>query len=227
MNIVEQKYESIEDAACALAIDMADNLREAISTRGQSLIAVSGGNTPQKVFKYLRKEKVDWSKVAITLTDERWVPNDHQESNEKLVRTYLLKYLSQEVKFIPFYRDQRSLKEGVKSCERRLKTLQLPFDAVYLGIGTDGHFASLFPQDEALNVTDSFCVGIEATSSRLARVSLTKSSILNARKIYLLFSGEDKLITYRGAKTPGLNDEIPLRIVLSQNRIPVKVYYAL
>ena len=226
MAVEERKFLSLEDAASTLVIDLVSTLREAISIRGQALLAVSGGKTPRKVFKYLREHSLNWNNVTITLTDERWIPNDHAESNEQLVRSYLLKYLSEDTTFIPLYGGHGSLEADVKSCESRLKTLTLPFDAVYLGIGTDGHFASLFPNDDALNVSNSLFVGVTNTNSRLARISLTASAILNARKIYLLFSGEEKLSVYRRAKTSGSYIEIPLRIVLLQNKIPVMVYYA-
>ena len=103
LKIIEQKFTTLEEAASTLAVDLSNTLRDAISTRGQSLLAVSGGNTPRKVFKYLREQRVDWNKVTITLTDERWIPNDNAESNEQLVHSYLLKYLSEDTTFIPFY----------------------------------------------------------------------------------------------------------------------------
>ena len=226
MVVDERKFSTLEDAASTLAVDLTNTLREAISIRGQALLAVSGGKTPRKVFKYLREHSLNWNNVTITLTDERWIPNDHAESNEQLVRSYLLKYLSEDTTFIPLYGGHGSLEADVKSCESRLKNLPLPFDAVYLGMGADGHFASLFPGDKALNVSDSHCVAIAGTNSRLARISLTASTILNARKIYLLFEGEDKHSAYRRAKTSGPNNENPLRIVLSQVDIPVVVYCA-
>jgi len=226
LQIEERKFSTLEEAASALVIDLVGTLREAISMRGQALLAVSGGKSPRKVFEYLRKHRLNWNNITITLTDERWVPNDHPESNEQLVRSYLLKYLSEDTTFIPLYRGHKSIEADIKSCESQLKKLQLPFDAVYLGIGSDGHFASLFPGDKAINVSDSHCVAIAGTNSRLARISLTATTILNARKIYLLFAGKDKHSVYRRAKIPGSNDEIPLRLVLSQVDIPVVVYSA-
>ena len=226
MPIKEKQYSTLEDAASALATDINSTLGEAVSKRGEAALAVSGGKTPEKVFKYLRKQKLDWNKVTLTLTDERWIPNDHPESNEKLVRSNLLEHISKGTTFIPFYEGNDSLEVDVKSCESRLKSLSLPFDAVYLGIGPDGHFASLFPGGDALNVSDSHCVGVSTTNTRLARISLTASAILNSRKIFILFSGADKHSIYQRAKAPGSPNEIPLRLVLSQVEIPVVVYYA-
>ncbi|TDI70559.1 MAG: 6-phosphogluconolactonase [Bacteroidetes bacterium] len=227
MAINECKYLTLEDAASALANDLVSTLNEAVSLRGKALLAISGGKTPRKVFKYLLKQRLNWNNITITLTDERWLPGNHPESNENLVRSYLLNDLSADATFIPLYGGKGSLELDVDSCELKLKNLPLPFDAVYLGIGADGHFASLFPEDEALDVSDSYCVGVAATDSRIARISLTTSTILNTRKIYLLFSGEEKYSVYQRAKTPGSFNEIPLRLILSEDNISIEVYYAL
>lgn len=226
MQIEERKYPTLEDAASSLATDLVATLSEAICNRSKALLAVSGGKTPKKVFNFLRKQELDWNNVTLTLTDERWVSNKHQESNEQMVRTNLLKYLSSDVTFLPLYSGLGTLKGDVLSCEARLRTLSLPFDAVYLGIGADGHFASLFPGDDALNISDSLCVGVAGTDSRLSRISLTASTILNSRKIYILFSGEMKHLVYKKAKIPGSYCEIPIRLILSQTEIPVFVYSA-
>ena len=226
MAVEERKYATLEDAASEMANELANTLREAIRIRGKALLAVSGGKTPEKVFKYLHQEKLDWNHVTLTLTDERWVPVIHPDSNEALVRSYLLKYLHKETAFIPLYGGEVSLDADVKSCESRLKTLHLPLDAVYLGIGSDGHFASLFPGDKALTVSDSLCVGVGDTKSRLARISLTAKTILQSRKIYLLFSGDEKHSIYEKAKIRGSHFEIPLRLVLEQEDTPVVVFSA-
>lgn len=226
MTIEERKFSSLEYAASELANEIANTLREAIRIRGNAILAVSGGRTPVKVFKYLQQKKLYWNHITITLTDERWVPLDHPESNEKLVRSYLLKYLPKETTFIPLFSGEGSLDADVVSCESRLKKLSLPFDAVYLGMGSDGHFASLFPGDKALTVSDSLCVAVGATKSRLARISLTAKTIIDSRKIYLLFSGEDKHSVYEKAKIHGSYNEIPLRLILSQEDLPAVVFSA-
>ena len=226
MSVTEEKFSNIEDASSALAEEMAQTIRESISKKGKALIAVSGGKTPRTVFKYLRDQKLNWEKVTITLTDERWVPGDHPESNELLVRSYLLKYLPPEVTFIPFYQHGKNIAADTKACEKKLKHLELPIDAVYLGIGSDGHFASLFPNNKALNISDSLCTAVEGTNSRLPRITLTKTAILDSRKIYILFSGDDKYSAYSRSKIPGSYKELPLRLVLDQNKTPVIIYFA-
>jgi 6-phosphogluconolactonase len=226
MAIEEHHFTSIEAAADELAGTLASVLCDAISARGGALLAVSGGNTPKHVFEHLRRHDVDWRRVQVTLTDERWVPVDHPDSNEKLVRSYLLLGPAAAATFISLFGGEESPEKGQSACEERLKTLMMPFDAVYLGMGNDGHFASLFPGDPALHVHNNLCVAVTATESRLSRISLTVPAILNANKIFLLFSGPEKHSIYSKAKQPGSIEEIPLRMLLSQGQIPITVLTA-
>lgn len=223
MPITEHRFPTIEAAARTLAEELAAVLREALFTRGQGLLAVSGGRTPRQVFEHLRQLELDWSRVIVTLTDERWVPADHPESNERLVRDYLLQGAAKAATLVPLFGGEEFPEIGQPACEARLSALMLPFDAVYLGMGGDGHFASLFPGDPAVEVRDSRCVAVPASETRLARMSLTVSAILNAKKIFLLFAGADKHAAYARARRPGSYRDIPLRLILLQTQTPVFV----
>jgi len=222
----EKSYKTIDAAANVLAEDLAITISDAIASRGQALMAVSGGHTPQLVFNHLRGKKLAWNRVTLTLTDERWVPPDHPDSNEKLVRSFLLKGSASRAIFIPLFGGEESPLVGESNCENRLRGMNLPFDAVYLGMGEDGHFASLFPNDSAITIHDRLCVGVPGTESRLPRISLTGPTILNTRKLFLLFSGAEKNEIYTEAKKPGSYKEIPLRMILSQSQTPLYVMRA-
>jgi 6-phosphogluconolactonase len=226
MPIEERVFISIETAAHALAEDLASVLREAVSARGQALLAVSGGHTPRQVFEHLCQLNAEWSKVTVTLTDERWVAPDHPDSNENLVRTHLLQGPAKAATFISLYDGDSTPAAAQAACEIRLQSLTTPFDAVYLGMGTDGHFASLFPGEPAIDVRDSPCVAVPATASRRPRMSLTVPEILNARKIFILFSGKEKHATYIKAQKARSYGEIPLQLILSQEKVPIYVFSA-
>ena len=223
MKVEEHFFPSIQIAANELSKMLAGCLNRAISIRGKALIAVSGGRTPKYVFPFLRQENVDWNRVTMTLTDERWVSTDSTESNENLVKSCFLTGPAKATSFVPLYSGAVSLLEGQKSCEHRLAKLDFPFDAVYLGFGPDGHFASLFPGDPTLDVTGTLCASVSSPAVRQQRLTLTVETILNSRKIFILYSGKDKHRVYCRAQTKGLRNEIPLRIILQQDRIPICV----
>lgn len=223
MIVDERHFATIEAASRALAAALAAALREALSARGAAIMAVSGGRTPRRVFERLRKADVDWSRVTVTLTDERWVPVDHPESNEGLVRSRLLQDRASAAGFVPLFGGEASAEAGRPACEARLAGLTLPFDAVYLGIGEDGHVASLFPGEPAVEARDGRCVAVPGTGSRLPRMSLTLPAILAATKIFVLFAGEAKRAAYAEAKDPGGRRDVPLRLVLANEAAPVHV----
>jgi len=226
MAIEERDFPSLSDAARALAEDMASALRQAVLRRGRALLALSGGRTPGLVFEALCALEVDWGRVTMTLTDERWCPPNHPDSNERLVRAHFLLGAAGNARFIPLYGGEESPELGIAACEARLEALELPFDVVYLGMGADGHFASLFPGDRAVDARTGRCVAIARSADRQARMSLTAPTLLSARRIFLLFSGAEKRATYSRARTPGSHREIPLRLVLSSEKLPVSVLSA-
>jgi len=222
--VIESRFESIEAATTSLAEDLASCLKIAIGSRGHALLAVSGGRTPQHVFSQLGKlGNIDWGKVTITLTDERWVPPDNPDSNAGLARQYLLQGAASVAHFVPLYGGEVSPHAGQAACEARLEKLPLPFDAVYLGMGEDGHYASLFPNDPALQVCEGLCVAVREQSSRVARMSLTASVILNARNLFLLITGSRKLSKYEQAKLPGSPRELPLRQLFERKHSSLNV----
>lgn len=226
MTIELDRFASIESAADALADALAVTIRESISDRGRAQLAVSGGRTPGYVFQRLRGQDVNWGRVVVTLTDERWVPGSHPDSNERLVKTELLRGPAAAATFVPLYGGEESPAAGHSACEQRLLSLGSPLDSVYLGLGEDGHFASLFPGDPAVEVRGSICVAVAAKNARLPRMSLTVDTILRARKIFLLYSGAEKHRRFSEAMKPGGCYDAPLRLLVSQDRTPMRVFSA-
>lgn len=226
MKLVKQDYTEVLLAAQALADKLTGVLKDAISARGQALIAVSGGKTPQHVFNHLKQQDIDWSRITVSLTDERWVPADHPDSNENLVRQHLLTGPASAATFVPLFGGEATPAAGQSACEDRLSKLSLPFDAIYLGMGADGHFASLFPNTDSLHINSGNCTPVPEIESRSARMSLTLPTILAAHNIFLLFSGVDKHQKYKEAQALGSTDELPLRLLLNQTQKPIHVLTA-
>jgi 6-phosphogluconolactonase len=224
--IKETECSSIEAAAIKLAEDLATILVEAIDSTGRAYFAVSGGRTPRFVFRHLRKMNLDWSRVTVTVTDERWVPVSDPHSNERLVRSQLLQGEAAAATFIPLYGGESSPEEGQAACAARLMAVGKPLDAVYLGMGGDGHFASLFPGDPAVDVREGLCAAVAEKSYRVGRMSLTTTSILAAKKLILLYAGPVKHAVYEEAKKPGSYHDLPLRLILQQAKTPVEVLSA-
>lgn len=227
MPLTETDFATIEVAAIALAEKLASVARDSISEHGEAFLAVSGGRTPLLVFSHLCQADLDWSNVTVTLTDERWVPADHPDSNEKLVRTKLLKGPASLAKFVPLFGGEPSPEAGLAACEVRLGSMPGPIDAVYLGMGADGHIASLFPGAPIARQTrQSKCVAIPAAADRLPRLSLSIDTIMQAREILLLFSGQDKYAAYTSAKESDDLSNNPLAAMLSQPTTAVTVFRA-
>jgi 6-phosphogluconolactonase len=225
------KFADGEALARNLSDQLAASLRTAIAARGLASLVVSGGKSPIKLFELLRVETLDWSRVCIALADERWVDPTDPESNEKLVRDYLLKESAAAARFIGLKNAAPTPDLGAVSAWETFARVPRPFDAVVLGMGDDGHTASLFPRSpnlaSALNAAAvAGCVGMRSPVSPHPRLSLNLSALLDSRRILLPLAGAQKWKTYSAASGDGPAEEMPIRCVLRQRRTPVEVMWA-
>ena len=137
--------------AAALAQSVADDLRAALQARDGASLALSGGNTPKAFMQALARQPLDWSRIAVTLVDERWVPENHPRSNAHLLRENLLQGPASAATFLPLYRATPEPEAALDELERDLATsLPWPLDVAVLGMGEDGHTASFFPGGDRL-----------------------------------------------------------------------------
>ncbi len=213
-----------------LAAKLADALRLGIAERGQATLIVSGGRTPLELCRQLSHQQLDWERVTITLADERWVSRDNSSSNEKRVRNSLLQGEVAKATFIALKNDAVTAKEGETLTEQALAVLQLPADVTLLGMGDDGHMASLFPGSsnlaQALDLqTTKRCIAITPLTAPLERMTLTLPVLLNSRRIYLLLAGESKREVYDRANKGTDQNDMPVRAILHQQQTPVEVYW--
>jgi len=196
----ETIYPDTDSCCQALAKDMAAQLSMALGkTKGKVSFAVSGGRTPRKVFEALSKTDIDWPRVVVTLTDERWVAADDVDSNERLVRRFLIKGYAVKVPFIAFKTNDRTAEQGAEQVHRSLQKIPWPLDVIYLGMGADGHIASLFTEQNRAN-SELTVVSAEALNSPKERLSLSLDAIKSAHVIYLQLSGLEKIRTFQNAK---------------------------
>lgn len=227
----EHRFPDPVALAHALSGEIKVDLEEAIAVRGTASLVVSGGRTPTRLFEQLRTEVLDWSKVWITLADERWVETTSAASNEKFVRETLLTGLAGSAHFVGLKNPAPAPEAGADWATRALTRVPHPFDVVLLGMGEDGHTASLFPGSLALNKAldrsvAPRCIAINALRAPHARLSLNLSALLDARRVILHIEGAAKWQVYQRAKTPGPVAELPVRSVLQQKEVPTDVYWA-
>ena len=215
----------------ALSGEIKVDLEEAIATRGAASLVVSGGKTPIRLFQQLRAEQLDWSKVWITLADERWVETNADASNERLVREHLLAGCAAAAHFVGLKNPAATPEAGADWATRALTRVPHPYDVLLLGIGEDGHTASLFPGSLALSrgmdlSVPPACIAVNALTAPHARISLNLSALLDSRRVILHAEGVAKWDVYQRAKAPGPAAELPVRGVLHQKEVPVDVFWA-
>lgn len=228
---VEHDVANGAELAYALAADIAGRLREAIAARGQALLALSGGTTPQQFMRALSSQQLEWPRVIVTLCDERWVPPQHKRSNARLVREALLQGVAASARFVPLFADAPDPESGLPEVAARLAALPLPIDVAVLGLGLDGHIASLFPDgdriDAALDARSAALVlPIRSPTAGEPRITLTLSALAAARALYLHIEGpEKKQVFARIVKGEGAPPRNPLRALMHHASAPLAVYW--
>ena len=227
----EHRFPDAVALSHALSGEIKVDLEEAIQVRGAASLVVSGGRTPLKLFQQLSLESIDWSRVLVTLADERWVDTTEEASNERLVRQHLLIGQAARARFIGLKNPAPTPEAGADWAWRALSRVPHPYDVIVLGMGDDGHTASLFPGSlalaRALDPTAApGCVAVNALAAPHARVSLNLAALLDSRRIILHIEGEAKWRVYQKARTAGSMSEMPIRAVLHQQEVPVDVYWS-
>jgi 6-phosphogluconolactonase len=225
------KFSDLDALSLELAQQTATAVSAGIATRGGASLIVSGGKSPTKLFEDLRARTLDWSRVSIALADERWVEPSDPSSNERLVRDVLLKEHAAAAKFIGLKNASPTPDMGAVAAWETFARVPRPFDMVILGMGDDGHTASLFPSSPnlagALNPDAApGCVGMVSPSAPQARLSLNLSALLDSRRIVILINGAQKWSTFTAASEPGPIADMPIRAVLRQTRTPVEVMWS-
>lgn len=227
----ELRYEDRQTLARGLAGSIADDLRAAVRERGTASLVVSGGSTPGPLFEALSRISLPWEKVWVTLADERWVAADDEASNERLVRRSLLVGEAARARFVGLKNAAPTPEAGRETCEAALAAVPRPFDVVVLGMGDDGHTASLFPGTPELAAgldaaTDRWCLPVRPRTAPHPRMSLTLAAILASRRLVVHITGGAKWEVYREAREPGAADEVPIRAVLASGHRALGVYWA-
>lgn len=215
------------ELASQLAGDVAGWLAEAIERRGMASLVVPGGSTPGLFLEALARHRIDWSRVAVVPSDERCVPLASPRSNEAMIRTRLLSGPAAAADVVSLLPAGEGA-EALALVEARVRGL-LPFDVCVLGLGEDGHTASLFPVAdrlaEALAEDAPAVLAITAPGVAEARLSLSATVLRGAAHVCLLIAGQAKRAALASALQAGPAEEMPVRAVLAGRR-PVHVYWS-
>jgi 6-phosphogluconolactonase len=225
-------FATFDQLSRSLADRVSRDLDAAVGARDRASLVVPGGTTPGAFFDILRDTPVPWSKVTVTLTDERWVAADSEFSNERLVRTRLLMRAPQP-SFVSLKADRLRARDAQAAVDARILEISRPFDVVLAGMGDDGHTASWIPGAtglaESLDATSPSLVrAIEVPTGSVVgeRITLTLRAMLDARAIYILLRGDDKRETYEMALKGRDVLAMPIRALMLQDRVPVEFFWS-
>lgn len=219
----ERNFPDAEAQASALAATIAEAMREAVARRGTASLVLTGGSTPGLLYDRLAAMDLPWKRIEAILSDERWVHTGHPDSNERLVRERLMRGEAAWLGLVSLKSGAETPAAAVGEIEARLKTPPRPFDFVLLGMGQDGHVASLFPGAET--PADSGVVSPAVAPDGVQRLSLTYPALADARRIALLIRGEAKRRVWRDAQA-GRAPNLPISLLLARTQAPVEVYWA-
>ena len=224
------EYDSAEEMAEAVAGDVGFIVESALDARGSSLIALPGGKTPLPIYGALAAKKLPWKQVTIIPTDDRVVPVDSELSN---IREIAKSFLPTGARVIPIATSLDDYLLAGNAADARLQDLQWPPDLVWLGVGEDGHTASIFPGPDLQNALDApkarRAVGVMPDplpeEAPVPRVTLTRAAILSARTILITVTGDKKRALLEQAIEHGHSSKLPIGRVLAEAEQPIDIHW--
>ncbi|AXQ29399.1 6-phosphogluconolactonase [Solimonas sp. K1W22B-7] len=220
-------FANSQDLAAGLAAHLAGILDDALERRGKASLLVSGGRSPTACFEALREYDIDWAGVVIGLVDERWAPQGSSDRNDALVRQHLLRGRAAVAQLVPLVEAGLDMETELAAARRRMPLLPRPFDAVVLGMGTDGHTASWFPcapecPEAMAPDTAAEVILVHPKTAPYPRFTTTLPVVFDTRQLLLQIEGAQKREVLVRAAQPG--SSLPVAAVLRQTRAPLHVF---
>jgi 6-phosphogluconolactonase len=233
MTIQEKQFDNRETMFDALYQVFIEDIEAALQRQGSASLLLSGGSTPAPLYRRLSEAEVDWKKIHVALVDERWVDADNDSSNERLLAESLLVNQAAAAQFTGMKNNAGSAFEAVAACNLDYAKLPLPHSICLLGMGPDGHTASLFPQAQGLNealAAEQHCAPIRAhqsavTGTLVERMTMTPWSILQSERLILLITGTDKWEVLQQAAACDDATLMPISCFID-SQTPLEVYWA-
>lgn len=228
--IYERRLADPDLAGAALAARVAGWLADALDRRPSATLVVSGGSTPVPFFRRLSRLDLPWSRVRVTLADERWVEPSHPDSNEGLVRRELLANRAASARWSGLWNAAATPEEGRAEAAARLAAL-LPIEVAVLGLGADGHTASLFPGAPGVAAAldpegEATVVAVRPPAAPHPRLSLSLAALLGSNRLALHLTGDEKWQVYRRAADAATADGLPVGALLREAAGRIEVYWA-
>ncbi len=221
------QFDTRDAASAASAARLAGHIGAQLDREGDATVVVSGGTTPQTCFEYLSDYELCWESVRIALSDERWVDNCHADSNEAMVRTALLRNKAAAAELLSIYQGDMTVDERCDGLQKVLPAAG--FAAALVGMGKDGHFASLFP--DAASTPPGLDLGnqrvylpVTTVASPHPRISMTLAALLRAREVIVLIFGKEKRAVAEAAASR--DDRYPVTHLFAQRQTPVSIFWA-
>ncbi|MFT4938482.1 MAG: 6-phosphogluconolactonase [Paraglaciecola sp.] len=229
MALQQTKFATAEHLNSSFARRISQLLNAGIEENGRASLVVSGGRTPAALFDALSKANVDWQNVDISLADERWVDAEDDASNEKMLRNTLLKNKASAANFIGLKTSHSDAADAVEQCTNNLAYMLTPFDVLILGMGEDGHTASLFPCSEEISQgldldSGNSYIAVQPATAPNQRMSLTLPALLNSKNIFLHLTGDSKKQVLEQVIAGDDEAAMPIRAVI--NNAPVELIWA-
>lgn len=224
-----EDYPDRESASAAATDIIEAALRRRLDAGGEATLVLSGGTTPLRTFEYLAARELPWPRIHLVPSDERWVPNEHADSNERTLRNTLMVGAAAKANFQPLFDAEQEIGVAAQMFDRAVRDLPFPFACVLLGMGEDGHFASLFPDGDtlqsALDVDGTRLVlPVNTGASPYPRMTLTLAAFSRSDEIVLLVFGAAKRELLQEAA--GSAGHFPVSRLLLQKRAPVRILWA-
>ena len=201
-------YPNINQLSKSFADYATATLQNALTQKQKATLVVPGGNTPRYYLSALAHCALPWHQITVTLSDERWVDVHHEQSNEHLVKKHLMVHLSAHTPFVGLRTQHDNPLDAMGEIHQRLDCLPFPLSLTVLGLGEDGHIASLFPGMNPDLLATHHCIAVEPPIAPSPRVSLSLTTLANSQNIALVVVGKAKrqllnrLSTHPDAKIP-------------------------
>jgi 6-phosphogluconolactonase len=234
MTVIEHKFTDRDELIENLTRVFTNDLLQALDQKTSATLLLSGGSTPAPLYQRLSTADLNWNQVNVALVDERWVDAESDASNERLLHENMLINNAADANFASMKNDHQTPFDGEAECSSRYATLPAPYTICLLGMGSDGHTASLLPGAEGLTAaldSKQYCAGIravksEVTGDNIERMTMTPWSILQSQRLILLITGTDKWAVFQQACQSGASADQPISFFIHQDSVPLEVYWA-